>query len=258
MQSRCFRLGVRAMQTRSAPIVALSLLAALTSPLLLADDDRIAAKIKAAGGADKYNADVVVVLDETDVTVQPSGIGAATYRRVVKILRDGGSRSEAVQQFTFDPTTNVFEPKSVRVYRAGGKIEDVSLSDLVVQPETQWGIFWGSQQALISVPRLEVGDAVATEFVKTGFNVAYLAAGENPPGGGDDADRTKPADPDRDEPLKVSGSHNNSKSKIPNPTSLEPPMPGHWFDEVSFWSSVPVIEKRYIVRVPRDKTLQFE
>ena len=86
----------------------------LLAPAALAADDPIAAKIKTAGGADKYNADAVVVLVETDVTVQPSGIGEATYRRVVKILRDGGIRSEAVQRFNFDPTTNEFEARWVR------------------------------------------------------------------------------------------------------------------------------------------------
>ena len=45
-------------------------------PRAWADDD-IKAKIAAAGDAAKHNADSVVVLDETDVTVRPSGIGTA-------------------------------------------------------------------------------------------------------------------------------------------------------------------------------------
>ena len=61
----------------------------------------------------------------------------------------------------------------------------------------------------------------------TGFNVAYLA----------DADF-------------------DDRNALGKP--LEPPVPGHWHDEVHFWSSYPVIEKRYTVRVPIDKPLQYE
>ena len=39
---------------------------------------------------------------------------------------------------------------------------------------------------------------------------------------------------------------------------LQPPVPGHWHDEAHFWSGLPVIEKRYSVRVPKDKPLQYE
>lgn len=207
------------------------LLAALWVPAAgYADDDSLLARIKAVGDGSKYDADSVVVLDETVVVVRPDGIGESTTRRAVKILRDSAIRRECVQRFSFDPTTNIFEPLSVRVFRADGAVEDVPLSGLIVQPEPQWGIFWGSQQALIGVPRLAIGDCVITEYRKTGFNVAYLRrAGE------DDA---APA--------------------IPRPESLQPPMPGHWYDEVPFWSSVPIVEKRYVVRIGRERTLQFE
>ncbi len=208
------------------------LLAALWSPAAAyADDDALLARIKAVGDGAKYDADSVVVLDETVVLVRPDGIGESTTRRVVKILRDSAIRRECVQRFSFDPTTNVFEPLSVRVFRADGAIDDVPLSGLTVQPEPQSVIFWGSQQALIGVPRLAIGDSIATEYRKTGFNVAYLRRAAV-----DDA--AAPA--------------------IPAPDSLQPPMPGHWYDEVPFWSSLPIVEKRYVVRIARERTLQFE
>jgi hypothetical protein len=251
------------MRTRANVFAAL-FTAAFIAPSVRADD-LLAAKIKAASGAEKYDAEAVVVLDETRVTVRPDGIGEAVYCRAVKVLRETGARREAVQRFTFDPTTNVFEARAVRVYRTDGRVEEVPLTGLVIQPETQWGIYWGSQQALISVPRLEVGDTVATEVVKTGFNVAYLrqdapaqaitSAAGRPDGA---ADRTKP-DPaaDRVAP-RPSNSTFTARSKVAKSAALEPPMPGHWFDEAAFYSSLPVIEQRYIVRMPRDKTLQFE
>ncbi|MCK6483984.1 MAG: DUF3857 and transglutaminase domain-containing protein [Phycisphaerae bacterium] len=209
-----------------------SLAALLTAACALpaaaaARDDDVRARLANVGDAQKYDADVVVVLDETDVTVRPNGIGEARTRRIVKVLRDGGVRNQSVHRFDFDPTTNTLELKRVRVHRADGATVDVPVASAVQQPEPQWGIYWGSRQLMVSVPRLSIGDAVETEFVKTGFNVAYLrseAAGAVDAGG----------------------------------PSLEPPMPGHWYDEVNFYSSVPIIEKRYVVRMPKDKPLQFE
>lgn len=193
----------------------------------------LAIRIAAAGDAAKHNADAVIVLDETRVTVRPNGIGEAESRRVTKILREVAIRSQCVHRFEFDPNTNTFVIKAVRVHRADGRVEDVSPSAAVQQPQSAWGIFWRGEQLVISVPRLEIGDAVETVTVKTGFNVAYLADG--PPGNGT-AQGGSPA----------------------GAAELQPPMPGHWYDEVPFYSDLPIIEKRYVVRAPRDKPLQYE
>ena len=190
--------------------------------------DPIQAKIAAAGDAAKHNADAVVVLDETTVTVRPSGIGTAREHVVTKVLRDAAIRSLAVQVFPFDPHTNRLELVAVRVYRAHGDVEEVPLDTKVEQPQAAGSIFWGTQQYLVPVPRLAVGDAVETITEMTGFNVAYLA---------DEGDTE----------LNALGE------------ALKPPVPGHWHDEAHFWAnSYPILEKRYTVRVPRDKPLQCE
>ena len=195
--------------------------------LALAGDDKVKAKIAAAGDADKYHADLVVVLDHTDVTVKPNGLGVAKSHRVVKVLREGGIRSQAVQKLPFDPDTNRLDLIAVRVYRADGDVEEIPVDAKVQQPQPVWGMYWGAQQYVLGLPRLAVGDAIETITEKTGFNVAYLADGDF--------------------------SDLNAKG-VP----LQPPVPGHWHDEVHFWSGVPVIEKRYTVRVPKDKPLQYE
>lgn len=208
----------------------------------------VAARV-AAVDASRYTSDTVIVLDQTDVLVQPDGIGIASSCQVVKVLKESGIRRLSVQRFGFDPTTNDMNIEAVRVIRADGGIEDVPVETVVEQPEPQWGIFWGSRQLIIGVPRLEVGDAVETRTVKTGFNVAYLSA----------ADGSLPAA--RDDGYGAgTGMRSGDRSGAASPASgrsLEPPMPGHWYDEVSFASSTPIIEKRYSVRVPRDKVLQY-
>lgn len=200
--------------------------------------DPIKARLAAVEPA-KYDADVVVVLDETLVTVRPNGLGVAESHRLARILRDGAIRSEAVQRFGYDPTTNVLDLRLVRVHRADGRVEDVDVHSAADQPDPQWGIFWGSRQLLVSVPHLEIGDAVETRIIKTGFNVAYL--GEDDGGGS----------------IGGKGAA-GAAGKADAAESLKPPMPGHWYDSVDFYSSLPIIEKRYVVRLPRDKPLQYE
>lgn len=205
----------------------LAVLGAFTAALHAGEIDDIKARIAAAGDADKYDADAVVVLDATDVTVRPNGIGVARRHKVVKILREAAIRSQAVQRFGYDPHTNRLDMVAVRVYRADGSVEEVPLESCVDQPQPGHLLFWGSRQTVVALPRLAVGDAYETISVLTGFNVAYLGAGE-------DATEVNALG----EPLK-------------------PPVPGHWHDEVHFWSSLPVIEKRYSVRIPKDKPLQY-
>lgn len=180
-------------------------------------------------GESKYDADEVVVLDDIDVLVRPTGIGETTTQRIVKILREGAIRGESIQRFDYDPTTNSLALKSLRVYRAGGAVEEVPVTGLAEQPAPQWGIFWRSRQVSIALPRLSVGDAVEVVWTKTGFNVAYL------------------------ESEAADGSTVNGASG----PATQPPMPGEWYDETSFWSGVPIVEKRYTVRIPRDKALQY-
>src|SRR5262249_20764442 len=155
-------------------------------------------------------ADYVVVLSDTDIKVADSGIGTNNCTRVIKVLTDAGIKSQSVQHWNFDPTTNTLELKSVKVHRSGGEVESVDIKQAATQPERAWGIFWGSHETVLGIPGLKIGDAVEMNWVKTGFNTAYLGEG----GGG---------------------------------ACAQPPMPGHWYDVVTWQESVPVVEKRYTV-----------
>ena len=190
-------------------------------------DDDVKARIAAAGDAEKYHSDLVVVLDAKDVRVRPNGIGTARNHRIVKILRDGGIRRESTQILPFDPDTNRLDLIAIRIHRQDGSTDEIATSDCAIQPQTAWGIFWGTKQYLIDLPDLQVGDAVETITEMTGFNVAYL---------GDKED-----------------DQHNYYGDV-----LQPPVPGHWHDEADWWVSFPTIEKRYSVLMPKDMPLQYE
>ncbi|MEK6644466.1 MAG: DUF3857 domain-containing protein [Planctomycetota bacterium] len=182
--------------------------------------DDIPAKITAAKGTFD-GADTVVVFDSTDVTVADTGIGTNRCTRVVKVLTEAGVRALSVHRWDYDPATNTLELLPSRIHRAGG-VEELNIKSAVVAPASAGIIFWGSQQTMLEVPGLKVGDSVELNWTKTGFNVAYLGDGGSGAG------------------------------------CIQPPMPGHWYDVVSWQEGVPVVEKRYAVTISKSKPLQYE
>ena len=193
----------------------------------LADGDDLAARIAAVGGKSDYpGAACVVVFDETEVLVRPNGLATTEQRRVLKVLTEAGIRDQAVQTFDFDPVTNRFQVKRIRVHRAEGGVETVDLRQIITAPASAWGIYWGSVFQTVAVPRLAIDDCLEVVTSRTGFNLAYL---------------------DQETPGPMVGAEH-----------LDPPMPGHWHDTITFQEAYPVIEKRFTARLARDKPLQYE
>ncbi|MFQ5590894.1 MAG: DUF3857 domain-containing protein [Phycisphaerae bacterium] len=196
-----------------------------------ATGERIKEMIASAGESKDYeDADVVDVLDEADVYVAKSGLATTESCRVVKILTDKGVKSNAVLTWEFDPDTYRVTVTGVRIHRKGGATEDVDLSALLTQPAPQHWIYWGNQQYVLSIPRVDIGDAVEIRTKKIGFNIAYLSASS----GGAGAGGASEGDP------------------------LVPPMPGHWYEVTLFQGDRPIIEKRYSVHMPKDMPVQYE
>ncbi len=208
--------------------VALLAVAALAmGPTEVRADDDLVGRIARAGDAKDYpGADMVVVLDRSVVQIAADGLATTNRIRLLKILTDGGVREQSVQQFDFDPLTNRFQVKAIRIHRAEGGVDSVDLKYLQTAPSPAGTIFWGGMFQTVSLPRLEVNDCVELVTTKTGFNLAYL---------------------DKSAPGPVVGA-----------ATLEPPMAGHWHDTVYFQESYPIIEKAYIVRAPREKPIQYE
>lgn len=189
-----------------------------------ATDEEISAAIASIGSAKDFdNAELVYVLDEADVFVQPSGLATTEACQVFKVLTDAGVRSRSVLRWEFDPDTYRVTVKRVRIHRAAGGVEEVDLKHVVTQPSVQHMIYWGGRQHLLSLPRLEVGDAVEVRTSKIGFNIAYLG----------------------DAGADVHG-------------ELIPPMAGHWFEVTLFQGPQPIRSKRYSVHMPKDMPLQYE
>ncbi len=197
--------------------------------------EQIKEMIAAAGESKDYDgADFVYVLDEADIRVQHSGLAMTESCQVIKILTDAGIKSRSALRWEFDPDTYRITVKGVRVHRKEGAIEEISLDSLITQPAPQHAIYWGNQQHVLGLPRLETGDALEVRISRIGFNIAYLADGGTGSSGS-------------------SGSGGGSAEE-----ELIPPMPGHWYEVTLFQGNQPIIKKRYSVYMPKDMPVQFE
>jgi len=79
-------------------------------------------------------------------------------------------------------------------------------------------IYWGAREKMIEIGRLEPGDAIEVFLFKKGYTYALLQ---------DDDDK------------------------------YIPPMRGHFYDIIPFWSSDPLLCKYYSVSIPEEKEVQY-
>lgn len=178
------------------------------------------ALIKNSGDASAYpGQNTLVIFDSTDVDMQPTGLTYVKAHKLVKILTDEGAKQNHVIKFGYDPLSAFVEIQGVTVYRKDGSIETIDLSKVQDYPAPARAIYWGAREIMIGVGRLQPGDALDILMFRKGFTYALLY--------GDD-------------------------------DKYIPPMKGHYYDIIEFWSSDPVITKVYRVKVPQDKYLQYE
>lgn len=171
--------------------------------------------------ADYKGAGTVVVFDSTTVKVMPTGLSHMYQHKLVKILTEKGALENRSLVFGYDPLSAWAEIQNVRIIRADGTIEPFDLKQVKDYAAPARAIYWGAREKMADLGRLEPGDAVEVWFYRKGFTYALLQTG---------------TDPDE---------------------QYIPPMRGHYYDIVPFWSSDPVIEKIYRVCLPKDKPVQY-
>jgi transglutaminase-like putative cysteine protease len=178
--------------------------------------------IKNAGDKKAFpGSGVLVVFDSTHVDMMESGLSHSYIHRLYKILTPEGAKSLSVIKFDYDPLSAWSEIRGLTIYHADGSQSVIDTSKVLDYPQPARAIYWGAREKMIEVGRLEPGDAVEVHLYRKGFTYALLA------GDGDD---------DR----------------------YIPPMKGHFYDIVPFYSNDPVLAKVYHVSVPDTKVLQYE
>ena len=175
-----------------------------------------------AGGSKEYpGKSELIIFDSTLVNVQESGLSYVHIHKLVKVLNESGAKQNAVIKFGYDPLSAYVDIKAVKIYRKSGEEIALDITKVCDYPAPARAIYWGAREKMIEVGRLEPGDAVEVILFRKGFTYALLQ------------------------------SDNEDDKYIP-------PMRGHFYDIIEFWSSNPVLEKVYQVTLPKDKDLQYE
>lgn len=177
--------------------------------------------IQSAGDAAAFpDADLLVVFDSTLTDVQESGLTYMTNHTIYKVLTRTGAKDLNVLTFGYDPQSAFVEIRKAVIYRKNGDKIELNPASVLDYPAPARAIYWGAREIMIGLGRLEPGDAVEIVMFRKGFTYALLQQ--------DDDDR------------------------------FIPPMRGHFYDIVEFFSAWPVNLKVYSVSVPKGKPLQFE
>ncbi|MDR0363631.1 MAG: DUF3857 and transglutaminase domain-containing protein [Bacteroidales bacterium] len=170
--------------------------------------------------AEKYEkADDVVVFDSTSVFVEETGLSRMYMHKLIKVLNLKGAKKNNVFTINYDPLSAYVEIRQVLIHRKNGTVDTVTskVCDYVAPARA---IYWGASQKMIEIGRLEPEDAVEIWTYRKGYTYALLY---------DESDDAK----------------------------YIPPMRGHFYDIVPFWSDVPLLEKSYIVNIQTNKNLYF-
>ena len=176
--------------------------------------------IKAAGDPKDYPGDNLLILfDSTRTEVMESGLSYVRTHTLTKILTAKGALDLTVVKTGYDPLSAYAEIQNVVIYKKDGSTRKLNLQNVLDYPAPARAIYWGAREKMIETGRLDPGDAVEVELFRKGFTYALL----------EEEDDSK----------------------------YIPPMKGHFYDIVEFWSGNPVKEKVYQVSVPKDKMLQY-
>lgn len=181
------------------------------------------AKYKKWLDTDKFsNYASVTLLDSTNVSVQPTGQGAFSVVKAIKIQNLKGVMTNRVLKYDYDPLTAAARFKVVRVYHEDGTYTEVDVSKTCDYAAPARMIYWGARQIMLQLDNLKPGDIIYYEIDKKGFTYALL------------------------------GAENEDDSRF------IPPMRGQFYDIVPFWVSEPTMRKVYRVGMPMEKELQFQ
>lgn len=164
----------------------------------------------------------MVLFDSTQVDMAESGLSYYNEHKLVKILTPSGARQFATYRYDYDPLSAYVQIKKIVIYYANGQTNELNSGAELDYPAPGNVILWGARQKMIELGRLEPGDAFEVYVMKKGFTYALLDQG------------------------------NEDDSKY------IPPMRGHFYDIVPFWSDVPVNEKVYEVDIPNSKQVQYK
>ncbi len=177
--------------------------------------------IKKAGTAKDFpKADRMIIFDSTKVEMQESGLSYFNTYTLHKVLSSKGANQLSSLVFDYDPLSAFVEIQMVVIHRLSGKTDTLDTKKVYDYAAPARAIYWGARQKMIEIGKLQVGEAIEIRTFKKGFTYALLQQSDD--------------------------------------EKYIPPMKGHFYDIVPFWSDVPISLKHYEILVPTGKQLQYK
>lgn len=161
--------------------------------------------------------------DSVCVVMEESGLSHVNEHIRIDMLDRAGCNSNATFKVDYDPLSAYVEIRQVLVHRMSSSTVDTILSANTGKVYDYVAparlIYWGASQKMVEIGHLDPGDEIEVWTYRKGYTYALL---------GDDDSR------------------------------YIPPMRGHFYDIVPFWSNQPIQKKVYQVSVLNEKKLRFQ
>jgi len=206
--------------------------------LLAATVSFAAAQEKALPG--KYaGSNTVTLFDSTGVYMEESGLSHVLNHKCIEMYSFAGCASYSTYKIDYDPLSAYCDIERALVHRANGRTDTLLWPDRennipvydYVAPARM--IYWGASQKMVEIGHLDLGDRLEIWTYKKGYTYALLQD-EQP-----SLNATFAALPDNDD-------------------RYVPPMRGHYYDIVPFWSDQPVQHKVYQLNILDSKKVQYK
>ena len=189
----------------------------------------------------KYaGSNTVTIFDSTGVYMEESGLSHVLTHKCIEMYSFAGCAAYSTYKIDYDPLSAYCDIERVLVHRqATGKTDtllwpgrdgNITVYDYVAPARM---IYWGASQKMVQVGHLDLGDRLEIWTYKKGYTYALL----------------------QDEQPSLNGTF----AALPEDDArYVPPMKGHYYDIVPFWSDQPVKSKVYMLNILDTKSLQYK
>ncbi len=185
----------------------------------------------------------ITLFDSIGVYMEESGLSHVMNHKCIEMFSYEGCAQNSTYKIDYDPLSAYCDIERVLVHRAEsgrtdtllwpGRDGNIKVYDYVAPARM---IYWGASQKMVQVGHLSLGDKLEVWTYKKGYTYALLTDGENGTNGLNGVFASLPDNDDR----------------------YVPPMRGHYYDIVPFWSDQPVQHKVYQLNILDSKKLQYK
>ena len=191
----------------------------------------------------KYAGSMTVTLfDSTGVYMEESGLSHVLNHKRIQMYTHAGCTRWSTVKIDYDPLSAYCEIRRVLVHRVAtgrtdtlvwpGREGNAPVYDYVAPARM---IYWGASQKMVEVGHMDLLDELEIWTYKKGYTYALLADGND----------------------GLNGTFGDILARD-DEQRFVPPMRGHFYDIVPFWSDQPVKKKVYQLNILDSKRLRYE